>query len=387
MTKKMREILSKIEEKKNLAKSYTEENDYEKADKVLNEVEELQKQFEVEKKLSNLEKEEVTEEKIATVEKKEKATGFQVIAKMLTKKKLSDEEKALVVESDSTIEGSNGTNFLLPEDVKLEIRELRKSYNSAKKLVNVVPTSALSGSQNFEVDDDGELTDFDDGDDIAESDDPKFDRKNFFIKWRGKLIYISNILKGNEKAGLMNYINRWFLKKAVRTENKKIFACLIQDKTPTPVKGLKALKKHINKMDPSTLIDGVIVTNQTGFAEMDDEEDANGRGMLETDPTIKSQKRFQTLPIEVFLDSELPNVNGKAPIIVGSTQAGCDFMEHEDLYFAVSEHYKFNKNQTTLRVIEGFDTVQTDSGAYDYLTFEPKNDESKSDGSKSDKTE
>lgn len=45
-------------------------------------------------------------------------------------------------------------------------------------------------------------------------------------------------------------------------------------------------------------------------------------------------------------------------------------MDRESLDFATSEHFAFNKNQTTLRVMEGYDVVETDKNAYEYLSFE-----------------
>jgi hypothetical protein len=39
------------------------------------------------------------------------------------------------------------------------------------------------------------------------------------------------------------------------------------------------------------------------------------------------------------------------------------------LEFNVSEHYFFGKNQNCLRVIEGFDVMSTDTGAYIYGSF------------------
>ncbi|MEI3507852.1 MAG: phage major capsid protein [Bacilli bacterium] len=372
MNKKMREILKTIEEKTIIAKNYQTEKDFDKANGVLNEIEELQKEYEVESKLFNMSKEEVTDEKLKEVKEEKKASGFAAVTKMVTGRKINTEEKALIIEADPSADNANGTNYLLPEDVQLTIRELRRNYKSAKDLglVNVVPTTAVSGSTNFETDDDGLLTDFDDGDAISEETGPKFKNVPFTIKFKGKLIYISNIVSGNEKAGLTNYLNKWFVKKAVRTENVDIFNTLKKGKTAVAITGLNALKEHINKnLDPACAETGVIITNQTGFAEMDKQKDRNGRGLLEVDPTNKSRKMFQNMPIHVFSDKELKPVNGKAPMFVGATDAGCDFMDKDGIEFATSEHYAFNKNQNTLRVIEGYDTVQTDANAYSYITY------------------
>ena len=68
------------------------------------------------------------------------------------------------------------------------------------------------------------------------------------------------------------------------------------------------------------------------------------------------------MPIEVFPDSQLPNDASKGcPVIYGNTKAAIWFHEFMGYQFAVSEHFAFNKNQTTMRVIEGFDVTQADA--------------------------
>lgn len=368
MNKRMREIYAKIENLSEKANKYLDEGKTTEAEEIVNQINDLERQYVVAEKLQNNKTAEITDEEIDKSIKDKKANGFAVIAKMLKGQKLNDVENAIVIESDNE-ENPNGTNYLIPEDVNVAIRELKRTYKSAKELVNVVPVTTLSGSTNFETEDSGLLDDFEDGEAISESNDPKFVKRPWAIKFKGKLIYISNIVLGNEKAQLMSYINKWFIRKAVRTENKDIFTALKKDKTVVAVKGLEELKKKINLLDPA--LKQVIVTNSSGFAAMDDEKDVNGRGMLQVDPTNASRKMFNSLPIEVFADNELANIAaGKYPIFIGSTKDGVDFMDRESLDFATSEHFAFNKNQTTLRVMEGYDVVETDKNAYEYLSFE-----------------
>lgn len=372
MNKKMREIYAKIENLSERANQYLDEGKTTEAEEIVNQINELERQYVVAEKLQNNKTAEITDEEIDKSIKDKKASGFAVIAKMLKGQKLNDVENAIIIESDNA-ENPNGTNYLIPEDVNVAIRELKRTYKSAKELVNVIPVTTLSGSTNFETEDDGLLDDFEDGQPVGESNNPKFVKKPWAIKFKGKLIYISNIVLGNEKAQLMSYINKWFIRKAVRTENKDIFAALKKEKTAVAVKGLDALKKQINLLDPS--LKQVIVTNTSGFAAMDEEKDLAGRGMLSVDPTNASRKMFQSLPIEVFADNELPNIaTGKYPIFIGSTKDGVDFMDRESLDFATSEHFAFNKNQTTLRVMEGYDVVETDKDAYKYLSYEEANE-------------
>ena len=368
MNKRMRELQQQIAQKAAEAKGYTEgENkDIAKAQALLDEIKDLEKELNVLTELEQRNKGNVPKDPVPGAEKK--ANGFNMLAKMLHRKPLDETEKAALVSGTNS---ENGETYLVPEDVRAEINELRKSYVSAKPLVNVSYTDALAGSETYEEGNPTGLTDFDDGDAIEEESGIKFVLKKFTIAFKGKLIPVSRILLGAAKASLMNYLNRWFVKNAVISENAKIFGTLkagYNAGTPKALTGWKALKKSINKdLDPSCKIDGVIITNQSGWTYLDEEEDKNGRPILQPNPANATEKLFQNMVVHVFPDAQLPNIDAThAPVIYGSTKAGCTFVEHQALEFAISEHYLFNKNQNCLRVIEGFDAMSTDTSAYIY---------------------
>ena len=370
MTKEMRElqalIIAKTAEAEGLAGG--ENPDIEKAATVLDEVDTLQKKLDTLARLEGAKKAKAAE--LPGHDGPEKADGFKTITKMLKGQALTEEEKALIT-GDNAV---SGENFLIPEDVKTAINERRKTYVSAKELVTVETTDALSGSVVYEKGAPAGLTNFDDGDEIAQEANPEFDVIKFAIEHYGKVIPVSRILASAEKGGLMNYLDRWFVKNAVISENADIFATLkagYNSGAPKAISGWKALKKSINvDLDPSCLIGGVIATNQSGFAVLDEEEDNNGRPILQQNPANPTEKLFQGLPIKVYPDAQLPNIDGTHfPIFYGNTKAGATFKEFAALEFAYSEHANFNKNQNTLRVIEGFDTISTDTSAYIYGSF------------------
>lgn len=370
MTKEMRELQALIVSKTAEAQSLTsgENKDIEKASTILDEVDKLQKEFDTMARLEAAKKAKAAE--LPAPDNKDEADGFKTIAKMLKGQNLTDAEKALITGTNAEA----GENYLIPEDVKTAINERRKSYVSAKELVTVETTDSLSGSVVYEKGTPSGLTNFDDGDAIAEEANPEFDVIKFAIEHYGKVIPVSRILTGAEKAGLMGYIDRWFIKNAVISENADIFATLkagYNSGAPKAVAGWKALKKSINvDLDPSCLIGGVIATNQSGFAALDEEEDNNGRPILQQNPANPTEKLFQGLPIKVYPDAQLPNIDATHfPIFYGNTKAGATFKEFAALEFAFSEHANFNKNQNTLRVIEGFDTISTDTSAYIYGSF------------------
>ena len=369
MNKKMRELQAQITAKLDEAKGYQdgENKDIEKAAAILDEVDVLQKEFDTEARIVKAGKANVPEEPQAPTT----VDGFKMLAKMANKQALTDTEKAALV-SGTNAEG--GENYLIPEDVKTAINELRKTYVSARELVTVVTTDALAGSVNYEAGAPAGLTAFDDGDEIVEETGISFVQKSFAIKHYGKLIPVSRILLGAEKASLEAYLNRWFVKNAVLTENADIFGKLkagYNGGTPKAVAGWEALKASITKdLDPSCLLAGVIVTNQSGFAALDAEKDGVGRPILQENPANRTEKIFQGLPIKVYPDAQLPTIDGTHfPLIYGDTKAGATFVEHSGLEFAVSEHAAFKKNQKLIRVIEGFDTMSTDTDAYIYGSF------------------
>ena len=373
MNKKMRELQAQILELTTETKGYMVEGegrDLDKAEATMNKIDELQKEFDLEARAEGLDKKGVPAEEVA--KKSEKGTdGFKMLAKMVQRTRLSeDETKALVTGTSD----ESGASYLIPDDVKAEINELRKTYISAKGLITVETTDALAGSVNYEDGTPVGLIDFEDGDAIGEETDIKFIKKAFAIKWKGKLIPISRILQGAEKAGLMGYINRWFVKNAVISENAAIFGTLkngYASGTPKAVAGWEALKHSITvDLDPSCLLDGVIVTNQSGFACLDEEVDGNGRPILQENPANRTQKMFQGLPIHVFPDAQLANIDETHfPVFYGSLKAGALFVEHQALEFATSEHFLFNKRQNCLRVVEGFDVMSADTSAYIYGSF------------------
>lgn len=334
----------------------------------MDEIDSLQKELDLNARLEDAEKADVPEE---PAKPKEKVSGFRAIVSKLFGRDMTDEEKSALITGD---DAAAGENYLVPEDVRLAINELRQSFVSAKNLVTVETTTALSGSFNYEAGTYAGLTSFDDGDAITEETNVAFTQKPFAIKFFGKLIPISRILLKNEKAGLLNYLKRWFVKNAVLTENAQIFSVLksgYNSGTPKALAGWKAFKKSITTdLDPSVLLDACIITNQSGFACLDEEEDADGRPVLQENPANRTQKMFQSLPVYVFPDAQLANIDSTHfPMIYGSTKAGCTFVEREALEFATSEHYGFNKNQNYLRVIEGFDVIGTDTAAYIYGKF------------------
>lgn len=313
--------------------------------------------------------------KNTTVQKKEDG-GFNVLAKVLKSGKYVD-----ALGNPLKTGGSNGEDYLLPEDVKLAINESKKQWKSAKSLITVEETFALSGSVNYAEDPKDGLISFSDGDEVDSTKLPKFSKKEFSIGWVGAAIPVSNILAGAEEAGLMTYLDSWFVKRAILTENKDIFAALksgYNGGTAKVIADEAALRKSINvDLDPAYVENSnmVIVTNQTGFAYLDSLVDANKRPLLQPDPTSPTRKLYKGIPVEVYSDVQLPNVNASsvisAPFIYGDLKDGLTMKVYQNYLFDsdAGKGLGFLKNQTLLKVIEGYALMTTHADAYVYATI------------------
>ncbi|KHO62677.1 phage major capsid protein, HK97 family [Thermoanaerobacter sp. YS13] len=363
MTRERRELLNKLQELETEAKELLKMDnpDVDKVEAITKEIRNVKVKLdaldELERDLSTSGMKKIGDDAV---------DGVKVFCKVLKGEPLTDVEAALLTT------GSDGESYLIPPDVKTKINELRRQYKSARPLIGSYPTNTLSGQLTYEdISTVTELTDFTDGQDLPTSNNPKFTVVNYSVKPYGAILPISRTLLQNETGGLLDYIGRWFNKKAVRTENKKIFATLQLNKTPKELNGFKALKKSLNvDIDPALSSEIVIVTNQDGFAYLDDEVDSMGRPILQPDPTQPTQKLFMGYPVVVFSNTELPSITDstgtKAPIFYGALNEGAIFVDRGQYEFSSSEHAGFTKNQVFVRIIEYFDVIQADKDAYVY---------------------
>jgi len=363
MTKEMQELLAKrdsiLNDLETLKAGTTEfKNKLEEAEGVNNAIEDLKKVEELKKVV----------DKEGVKKPANKVDGFKAIVDVIKGRKISDEAKQLI------IGGDNHENYLIPEDVSVVINEYKKEWKSAKMLCRVMETDVLSGSFNFDVAPDTGLVSFDDGDTLNNEVAPSFQKKSWNIGFKGSFIPVSDLLRDNEKANLMQYLRTWFAKRAIITENTDIFTAAkagYNSGTPKAVADWKALKASINTdLDPAYTqsTEMRIITNQSGFNFLDAALDENGRPILQPNPANSTGKLFNGFPVEVFSDSQLPTKNDKAPIIYGDTTEALWMITNPAYQFASDEGkgIGFTKVQTLLRVLEGYAIMPTGAPSYIY---------------------
>ncbi|WP_078392083.1 phage major capsid protein [Shouchella patagoniensis] len=358
MTKEMRDLLEEIQNKKKEARELANSKKIEEAKAARDEMKDLQARFDI---LLDVQDDE--EGKVLALNKNKqtdtKSDATEAFFKFLRGKDLTEAENAMLTEGD------NNEIILIPEDINHQITEYRREFKSARHLVSYYSTNVLAGSFVYE---EGKtmlgLASFEDGDEIGYSDEPSFKNKGYKVKDYGALLPISKKLLEVEAGGLMAYLGRMFVRKATITENEAIFKQLIDGKTAKELSDWKSLVQSLNvDIDPAFASSIRIVTNQDGFNHLDLQVDENGRGLLQPNPSLPTQKLFKGYPVEVFSNGQLPSVDGKAPVIYGSTTESAQFVERKGLIIDASDHVEFKKNQTMIRMIESFDVIQTDPDA------------------------
>ncbi|MCM1315747.1 MAG: phage major capsid protein [Prevotella sp.] len=353
--------------------SHLDSNELDKAETVKNEINELRNKIEKQIFIDNLEmpeKSAVPAQPSDSTDRKN-VNFIRACIKKFAGRKITESENALLLPTytGTTPDGEHNEGYILPQDIQTKIHKRIREYKSLRTVCGHLTTTALTGSFPVEnLDSLTGLTDFTDGMDATESDDIKFSKLSFSLKEKGALIQLSNTLLALTDNDLMSYIVDIFAKKAIITENTMAIEALNKGKTIKTLTGWQSLKSSINKdLDPASLYNTVIVTNQDGFDFLDLALDTNGRPILQPDPTNPTAKRFAGYPIHVFSNAMFPTKNGKAPIYYGNIEEGVKFVELNLMSFATSSEAGFTRNTTYARLIEFLDVVQNDSSDKCYI--------------------
>jgi len=373
VNKELRELLSQLEKLKVEARSFLNENKLQEAEAKTEEVRNLQKRINVLKDLGDDNEQRGT--KINNDNQTDPETEYRsVFDKALRRKMLTNEENEVLAKRSLTEGVPADGGLIVPKDVQTKINEYKRLYKSMKSLIGFYPTTTQTGVMPYEdLSTMTELTNLLETKDILET-QPKFKSTGYTVADYAGIIPISNTLLQDEKGNLMEYIGKWFSKKATRTENKKIFEVLKNGKTATALTDWKALKSSLNKdLDPLLSAEAIIVTNQDGFDFLDSALDGTGRPLLQPDPTNPTQYKFAGRMIHVFSNAELPTVTTtgttpqkKVPFFYGALEEAVKFVDREVYQIDASKEAGFTKNMTLVRCIERFDVLKTDNDAYVY---------------------
>lgn len=380
MNKKMRELLSKIQEKTLQAKAFMdgENKDVEKANALMDEVDALQKEYETEKRLYEAEKIAGAQNATTPVEPtgQEKETEVSAIAKFANAVRTFI-RKGLVegVDEDG--------GYTVPEDVSTRVEHYKDVDYALEQDIDVVPVSTNKGSRTYQkkttpntfvdIDENGEITE--------EIQAPKFERVPYAIQDRAGFMPVSNDLVADSDANIMEIVAEWLGQADVNTTNAKVLA-LVATKEAVDLKDIDGIKKALNvTLGQAYKAGAKIYTNDDGLNYLDTLKDLNGRPLLNPDPTAPAQLQLRCgttiLPIKVLPNEVWASVDNKAPFIVGNLFDFARKYDRQHMSIKASDvasiggFNAFAQNMTLLRAIvrDDYRIKDVDSIVNGYITL------------------
>lgn len=399
MNKEMQKLLKAITDKKNEVKSLVKDGKLEKAKAVKEELKELQEKFDL---LCDLEDEalEGIEGKVKDgtakvidgekkTDKKNLVRSFVNIVKSGFLHREPKEEDVEVYKnaltSDATPDedtGEMGIGVTIPEDIRTDIIELRRSEDNLEQYVNVEGVVTKSGTRNIEVN--AESVPFDNVDEAGEfpdMDEPKFKAIKYNIKKMGGILKMTAELFEDTAQNIMAYINKWIAKKTKTTRNAAILKVLnaMTAGKEVVVSNIDSLKDIFNEqLDPAIAATSIVITNQSGFNYRDKLKDSDGNYILQKDPTQQTKGKLlfgeyrivrlskKTLKSTPIYGTDKTTITGyKHPIFCGDLKEAVTLFDRNVLTIDMNDKGAglWEKDMTGIKVRDRFDVQPVDEEA------------------------
>ena len=214
-----------------------------------------------------------------------------------------------LTEGGGTPTGSDG-GFLVPEDVQNQIMEQVRTLNPLSQFFGQEQVTAPTGWRATDTAPTQGLLPVNEMGQIQTGEQPKFAKVPYSTSKYALYLPVSNELMTDNVANLFAYLSRWFAKKLVITENG-LLAALLQALTAVDISAdpLKGIKKALNvDLDPAISAVATIITNQSGYNELDNLLDDNKRPLLQPDPTNATANRIKGRNLAMVSDKTLANV-------------------------------------------------------------------------------
>ena len=389
MNKELQKLLKQINDKKNEVKSLVNDGKLDKAKTAKEELKELQNRFDllydldedeqggIEGKVNKGTAKQVGGEK--KVDKKNLVKAFVNIVKAGFLHREADEadvevyKNALTSDTTAGSEGEVGIGVTIPEDIRTDIIELRRSSDNLEQYVNVEGVVTKTGTRNIEVD--AESTPFDN------VDEPEFLPIEYKVKKKGGILKMTAELLEDTAANIMAYINKWIAKKTKATRNAMILKVLneMTKGKEVTVENLDSLKDIFNEqLDPAIAESSIVITNQSGFNYLDKLKDKDGNYILQKDPTQQTKGKMlfgeyrivklskKTLKSTPIMNSDGHTIDGyKHPVFCGDLKEAITLFDRNVLTIDLNDKGAglWDKDMTGLKVRDRFDVQAVDKDA------------------------
>lgn len=283
-----------------------------------------------------------------------------------------------ILPEGSDKEGPNA-GLTIPADVQTAINKLKRSFTSLENLVKIENVSMTSGSRVYEkLSDVTPFTNLDDETaEIGENDSPQLTVVKFVIHRYAGISTITNTLLKDSAENILAWIEDWIARKDVITRNTEILKVLNNGKAgKTPIKvaiadfdSIKDLEN--NTLDPLIEATSTFITNQSGYNVLSKVKDAEGRYLIQPNPTLPEVKQILGHNVTVITDKFLPDIDGAHPLYFGDYHMAITLYDYQRMTLVSTTigGGAFEKDLTKIRAIDRFDVELLDEGAYVISTF------------------
>lgn len=400
MNRHAQELLAKINAKKEEIKNFAAAGDVANTKKAKKELDDLQAMFEAVKDLDDGAAAAAgaaagagTAQVIDGGNKptmKQKVKAFIGVLTAGIKRKEADAEDVTIYNAmtEGTNDGADG-GLTVPQDIRTQIEELRRTDDDLEQYVNVERVSTLTGSRVIE--EDADATPWDNVDEAAafpEASTPQFRLVEYKVTKKGGILKITEELLRDTAENIMGYLKKYIAKKTRATRNAFILKKIKDvvkfgeaDSTVKEIAGIDGLKDVFNtELDPAIAATARIITNQRGFNYLDKLKDSDGNYIMQPDPTQKTKKLlFGAYEVVKLMEKTLPTreittgtgdakkTTGYAyPIICGDLKEAITLFDREYMSIEISNVAGdlWNKDQTGVKVRDRFDVQAVDTKAF-----------------------
>lgn len=395
MSKEARKLLKQINDKKNAIRSLVNDGKTQEAIAAKEELKDMQDRFNILMDLEDEEREDIEDriddDDIQRIDGAEKAPKKKDIVRAfvnrivcgLRKTRLSDEDKKIMNQMSEGSDPDGG--FTVPQDIRTDIVELRRTDDDLEQYVNVEPVTTMSGSRVIEVDADSTpWDDVDEGEEFGEESTPIFAQIKYKIKKKGGILKVTRELLQDTAENILGYLNKWIAKKSRATRNAAILKCLSDMTTgkAVEIKGFDDLKDVFNvTLDPAIAQSAIVLTNQSGFNYLDKLKDSDGNYIMQRDVTDKTKMLlFGVHPVKKVSNKVLKNVDvmtpgeeeqpatktgEKYPIYMGDLKEAVTLFDREMISVELSTEAGdlWAKDLTGIKVRDRFDVQKVDDKA------------------------
>lgn len=386
MNKKLLELLDSINEKKALVKNLVDEGKIAEAKTAKAELQEMQDKFDLLKDIEDTtpapkNPKPATSKTEDTVEAKFADAARHGFRASYTGLSEGDDAKG---------------GYTVPKEVSTKIREYKEAEFNLSQLVTVEDTKYTEGEWTYDKKGESEgFVEIPESGKIPLVADGDFERKTYKIKKYGGIVAATSEIMTDSDAKLINYLSKKLGKRSAATENKMILKALVDGKTDSSTstvkyevvdesKGVDGLTRLINiTLGSAYNKKAKLITNDFGIQTLCEMKDANGRSLVQPDPTRPTEMRLAAgallIPIVQVPKEIMPNVTdaGKtyAPIVIGDLKEAFILFDRNKMTIkasdvaSVGDVSAYEQDLTFFRAIERKCIMLQDADAYVYAHF------------------